>query len=70
MTSFQDYSEHVVALQALTRELAKALRDKEYTSADKLTAEAMKRLARIHGWLAAKTRADDVRLTDYFRANP
>ena len=47
-----DYAEHTVALQRLVKQLDAALRDKRWSEADRCAAEAMKRLARIHGWIA------------------
>ena len=43
-----DYSVHVVALAALQSQIAAAMRDKRYQDADKLCADAMSRLARLH----------------------
>ena len=47
-----NYAEHTVALQHLVQELCQALREKKYPQADHLAAEAMKRLARIHGYIS------------------
>ena len=43
-----DYAEHVVALAALHSQIAAAMMDKRYAEADKLCADAMSRLARLH----------------------
>lgn len=46
-----DYSEHVVALDALLNELRQALRDKKWQEAEDAAKKAMTRLARIHGYI-------------------
>ena len=43
-----DYSIHLIALDALHREMSDLLRQKRYAEADKLCADAMSRLARLH----------------------
>ena len=50
----QDYSSHSVALQRLVQQLQQALRDKRWSEADRCASEAMKRLARIHGFISAQ----------------
>lgn len=43
-----DYVEHVIALAELHRAISDAMRDRRYADADKLCADAMSRLARLH----------------------
>ena len=51
-----DYSEHLCALDEILKELRQAMRDKQYSRADALTAQAMSRLARIHGCISVLLR--------------
>lgn len=43
-----DYSAHLIALDALHRDISQLLRDKRYSEADQLCAKAMSQLARLH----------------------
>ena len=44
-----DYAEFTVELERLVRQLQQALRDKKWREADRIAADAMGRLHRIHG---------------------
>lgn len=50
-----DYSEHTIALAAQLRDISEALRLRRYADADKLCADAMSRLARLHVWIKARS---------------
>lgn len=50
-----NYAQHSVALQHLVS-VQQALRDKQWNSADRLCADAMLRLARLHGYIANEQR--------------
>lgn len=48
----QDYSAHLVVLTRLVQALGAALRDKKLPEDDRIAADAMARLARLHGCIA------------------
>lgn len=56
-----DYSQHTVSLRHLLSELEEALRNKQWRTADRVAADAMGRLHRIHGCIHRAERDDAAR---------